>query len=79
MQNVGTAVRSLQRVVHKLGGYVRARAYGCRQSQKTAGCAAFAALLVSYMPLANDTHQSNEGRVSCKSRPLREGSRKNLV
>ena len=73
MQNVGrAAMRSLQRVVHRLRGYVSnlSDAYGCRQSQN---CLCVVCWLVCVW-LAK-IRERNEGVVSCKSRPLREGLR----
>ena len=79
MQNVGrAAMRSLQRVVHRLRGYVRGfeRCVRLQAIAKNAVCVFYlGSCLVSYIPLANETHQSNEGGISCKSRSLREGLR----
>ena len=72
MQNVGrAAMRSLQRVVHRLGGYVRGleRCVRLQAIAKTALCSAF-----WFETRTNrnrqEMHQSNKRGVSCKSRPL---------
>ena len=70
-------MRSLQRVVHRLGGYVRGleRCVRLQAIAKTALCSCAFWFETRTNRNRQEMHQSNKGGVSCKARPLREGLR----